>query len=190
MDDRRDGRDAPRKTGGRRTDYGVVITNLPRGCSWQDLKDFMRKAGDVVFTDVDRNGEGVVDFGNRADMENAIRTLDDTEFKNYSESSYIRVKAANKKRDRSDDARDRGRDKRSPSRSRSVSRSRSPIRKRSPRSRSRSASRSPSPEKNGSSAKEEMAVEDSKAAEDKPAADESAPAAAEEVAAEPAAESA
>jgi hypothetical protein len=55
-----DRRDAPRKTGGRRTDYGVVVTNLPRGCSWQDLKDFMRKAGDVVFTDVDRYGEGKV----------------------------------------------------------------------------------------------------------------------------------
>ncbi len=147
MDDRRDDRDrAPRKAGGgRRTDYGVVITNLPRGCSWQDLKDHMRKCGDVVFTDVDKYGEGVVEFSNRDDMEYAIRTLDDTEFKNFNESSFIRVKAANK--DGRDSARDSGRskDRRSASRSRSVSRSRSPInRKRSPRSASRSPSRSPS----------------------------------------------
>ncbi len=104
----------------------------------------MRKAGDVVFTDVDSKGGGEVDFSNREDMEYAIRSLDDTEFKNYAESSFIRVKAANKRRDRSEEGRGR---KRSVSRSRSASRSRSPIRKRSPRSHSRSVSRSPSAER-------------------------------------------
>jgi arginine/serine-rich splicing factor 1/9 len=136
MDERRDDR-APRKAGGgRRTDYGVIITNLPRGCSWQDLKDHMRKCGDVVFTDVDKYGEGVVEFSNRDDMEYAIRTLNDTEFKNFNESSFIRVKAANK------DGRDsgRGQDRRSASRSHSVSRSRSPVNRKSA---SRSRSRSP-----------------------------------------------
>lgn len=124
------GREPPRsgRGGGKRTEYGVLVSNLPRGCSWQDLKDFMRKAGDVVYTDVDRNGDGVVEFSNRDDMEHAIRTLDDTEFKNYNESTFIRVKSA-KKRDRSPDSRSR---KRSPSHSRSRSRDRGGRRSRSP----------------------------------------------------------
>ena len=69
--------------GGKRTEFGVIVTNLPRSTSWQDLKDFFRKAGDVVYTDVNNNtGEGIVEFSNRDDMEQAIDKLDDTEFKN------------------------------------------------------------------------------------------------------------
>jgi hypothetical protein len=34
----------------------VVVENLPPGTSWQDLKDFMRKAGDVGFSEVNREG--------------------------------------------------------------------------------------------------------------------------------------
>ena len=35
-------------------------------CYFQDLKDYMRKAGDVVFTDVDnRTMDGIVEFANR-----------------------------------------------------------------------------------------------------------------------------
>eukprot|EP01036_Dinobryon_divergens_P029450 gene29450-38546_t len=138
-----DRREPPRKGGGgggRRTDYGVIVTNLPRGCSWQDLKDFMRKAGDVVFTDVDKYGEGVVEFSNRDDMEYAIKSLDDTEFKNHHESSYIRVKLANKGSSSSSR-------KRSVSASRSVSRSRDRERDRK-RAYSRSRSNSSDREKN------------------------------------------
>ena len=106
----------------------------------------MRKAGDVVFTDVDRNGEGVVEFSNRDDMERAVDKLDDEEFRGRDGSSYIRVKFANKERERSksksrsrsrdkrrrgdsenDDKDDRKRDDRDRSYSRSRSRSRSPI---------------------------------------------------------------
>lgn len=125
--DRGRDRDPPRKGGGggKRTDYGVIVTNIPRGCSWQDLKDFMRKAGDVVFSDIDKYGEGVVEFSNRDDMEYAIRSLDDTEFKNHHESSYIRVKAARKNSVDKSRSRSRSRDrKRSYSRSRSNSRGR------------------------------------------------------------------
>ena len=69
--------------GGKRTEFGVMVTNLPRSTSWQDLKDFFRKAGDVVYTDVNNNtGDGIVEFSNREDMETAIDKLDDTEFKN------------------------------------------------------------------------------------------------------------
>ncbi|CAG8435030.1 7266_t:CDS:2 [Diversispora eburnea] len=48
-----------------------------------DLKDLMRKAGEVTFADChkDRDGEGVVEFSSYEDMKNAIRKLDDTELK-------------------------------------------------------------------------------------------------------------
>lgn len=36
----------------RRSKYRVMVTGLPKQCSWQDLKDFMRKAGDVTFSNV------------------------------------------------------------------------------------------------------------------------------------------
>jgi len=94
-DDRRDNR----TTGGRRTEYGVIVSNLPRGCSWQDLKDFMRKAGDVEFTDVERGGDGVVEFSNRRYMEYAIRHMNYSRLISSSDSSIIRVKAARKGRD-------------------------------------------------------------------------------------------
>jgi len=77
------------------------VTNLPRGCQWQDLKEFMRKAGDVVFADVDIVGVGVVEFSNRDDMKYALRSMDNSKFKGLSDTTYIRVKTADKKRDRS-----------------------------------------------------------------------------------------
>jgi len=134
-----------RKTGGgRRTDYGVVVTNLPKSCSWQDLKDFMRKAGDVVYTDVNRDGEGIVEYSNREDMENAVRKLDDTEFKNPFDSTYIRIKFAKGQKD-DRDSRDRGdRSSRGGGKRDRDSRSRSPAsrsRSRSRDARSTSASR-------------------------------------------------
>ena len=36
----------------RRTGYRVMVTNLPKSASWQDLKDHMRRAGDVTFAQV------------------------------------------------------------------------------------------------------------------------------------------
>ncbi len=41
----------------RRTNYRVIVTNLPLSASWQDLKDHMRKAGDVTFTQVRKKWE-------------------------------------------------------------------------------------------------------------------------------------
>lgn len=119
--------------GGRRTDYGVVVTGLPKSCSWQDLKDFMRKVGDVVFSDVDKYGDGVVEFSNREDMERAVDKMDGAEFKNPFDVSTITVKFANGKSSDSSRGRDSRRDD-PPRRERSVSRSVS-------RSRSRSRSR-------------------------------------------------
>lgn len=145
-------RDERRRPAGRRTEHRVIVTGLPRSASWQDLKDHMRKAGDVIYADVDHNGEGVVEFSNREDMEAAVRKLDDTEFKNPFDKSYIRVKFANKEsRDRKSRSRsgspkgrsisrDRGGKDRKNDRRRSSSISNS-------RSRSRSRSRSPSPKR-------------------------------------------
>ncbi|XP_073305673.1 serine/arginine-rich splicing factor SR34A-like isoform X2 [Primulina huaijiensis] len=116
----------------RHSEHRVVVRGLPSSASWQDLKDHMRKAGDVCFAEVYRDSEGaygLVDYTNYEDMKYAIRKLDDTEFKNPWTRTYIRVK----------------KHKGSPlrSRSRSRGRSRSPKRKRS-KSSDRSASKSPS----------------------------------------------
>ncbi|KAK8964707.1 Pre-mRNA-splicing factor SF2 [Platanthera guangdongensis] len=117
-----------------RSDYRVIVRGLPSSASWQDLKDHMRKAGDVCFAQVFRDGEramGLVDYTNSDDMRYAIRKLDDTEFRNPYGKSYIRVKVYE------------GSVSRSPSRSRS--RSRSPRKRRSRSSSGRSASKSVSP---------------------------------------------
>ncbi|KFK43211.1 hypothetical protein AALP_AA1G094800 [Arabis alpina] len=132
----------------RRSDYRVLVTGLPPSASWQDLKDHMRKAGDVVFSDVfrDRGGiSGVVDYSNYDDMKYAIRKLDDSEFRNAFSRAYIRVREYESRsvsrsryysRSRS---RSRGRSYSYSSRSRSVT----PARSVTPRARSISRSRSP-----------------------------------------------
>eukprot|EP00249_Psilotum_nudum_P013390 c24304_g2_i2 orf=205-1047(+) len=117
----------------RRSEYRVIVTGLPSSASWQDLKDHMRRAGDVCFAQVFRDGGGtmgIVDYTNYDDMKYAIRKLDDSEFRNPFSRSYIRVRE------------DRGHGSRR-SYSRSRSRSRSPSKSRS-HSRSRSYSLSPS----------------------------------------------
>ncbi|CAL0308556.1 unnamed protein product [Lupinus luteus] len=129
----------------RRSDYRVLITGLPPSASWQDLKDHMRKAGDVCFSQVfhERGGmTGIVDYTNYDDMRYAIRKLDDSEFRNAFSRSYIRVREYDRRSYSRSPSRDsRGSYSRSPSRSPYMSRSRS----RSPymsRSRSRSHSHS------------------------------------------------
>ncbi|XP_010528899.1 PREDICTED: serine/arginine-rich splicing factor SR30-like isoform X2 [Tarenaya hassleriana] len=134
----------------RRSEYRVLVTGLPSSASWQDLKDHMRKAGFVCFSEVfrERGGmTGVVDYTNYDDMKYAIRKLDDSEFRNAFSRAYIRV--------REYDSRSASRSpyySRSRSRSRSRGRrySRSQSRGRSYSSRSRSRSRSASPAKSAS----------------------------------------
>ncbi|KAG8079353.1 hypothetical protein GUJ93_ZPchr0007g5893 [Zizania palustris] len=130
----------------RHTEYRVLVTGLPSSASWQDLKDHMRNAGDVCYSEVYREAggtTGVVDYTNYDDMKYAIRKLDDSEFKNAFSKAYIRVKEYDGKRSRSYSR------SRSRSRGRSYSRSRSPSKspkgKPSRRSASRSRSRSASP---------------------------------------------
>ncbi len=98
------------------TDYRVIVTGLPPSASWQDLKDHMRKAGDVVYTDVDHRGGGIVHYGNKDDMDYALRKLDDSEFRNPFDSAPIRVMVPR-------DSYHRGRGRSPPRRRRSYSRS-------------------------------------------------------------------
>lgn len=130
----------------RRSEYRVIVTGLPPSASWQDLKDHMRRAGDVCFAQVLRDGRGlvgIVDYTNYDDMKYAIRKLDDSEFRNPFSRKYIRVR---------EDASNGGR--RSYSRSRSRSRSFTRSRSRTcSRSWSRSRSRSPSPVRSRSGSK-------------------------------------
>ncbi|KAL1546212.1 serine/arginine-rich splicing factor SR30-like isoform X3 [Salvia divinorum] len=118
-----------------RSDYRVLVTGLPSSASWQDLKDHMHRAGDVCFSQVYRDLDGmrgVVDYNNYDDMKYAIKKLDDSLFRNQFSKAYIRVEEYDRRRSYS----------RSPSKSpysRSKSISRSPDdRTRSRRSHSRS----------------------------------------------------
>ncbi|GAB5037200.1 pre-mrna-splicing factor sf2-like isoform x1 [Nannochloropsis oceanica] len=138
---RRDGGFGGGRGGGRsRTDFRLEVTDLPDRTSWQDLKDYFKAVGEVLYADVNRDGEGVVEFANKDDMFAAKRKLDGTVFKNPFDSREIRVRLPKGSTLRSS----------SRSKSRSHSRSRSPPssrrRSRSPLSRSRSP---PSKKKGG-----------------------------------------
>ncbi|MFS7996755.1 putative RNA recognition motif domain, nucleotide-binding alpha-beta plait domain superfamily [Helianthus anomalus] len=96
----------------RRSDYRVLVTGLPSSASWQVLKDHMRRAGDVCFSQVFREGSGttgIVDYTNYDDMKYVIRKLDDPEFRNAFSRGYIPVKEYDSGRSRSR-SRSRGRD--------------------------------------------------------------------------------
>lgn len=141
-----------------RTNHRLIVENLSSRISWQDLKDYMRQAGEVTYADAHKQhrNEGVVEFASYSDMKNAIDKLDDTELngrrirliedkssgrrrRSASYSSHSRSRSRSAKRSRS-----RSRSRRSShSRSKSRSRSRSPSAKndRDSKSRSRSNSR-------------------------------------------------
>ncbi|XP_014277147.1 serine-arginine protein 55 isoform X2 [Halyomorpha halys] len=116
-----------------RTDYRLIVENLSSRVSWQDLKDYMRQAGEVTYADAhkDRRNEGVVEFASHSDMKNALEKLDDTEL-NGRRIRLIEDRRRSR-RSRSSSSRSRSR-----SRSRRRSRSRSNDRKSKSRSRSKS----------------------------------------------------
>ncbi|KAJ3300717.1 Serine/arginine-rich splicing factor 6, partial [Blyttiomyces sp. JEL0837] len=84
-----------------RTNYRIIVENLASNASWQDLKDFMRRGGDVVYADChrDREGEGVVEFSSYEDMKSALRKLDDEEFKGR--PVYLKEDKSSRNRSRS-----------------------------------------------------------------------------------------
>ncbi|CAM2115803.1 serine/arginine-rich splicing factor 5-like isoform X1 [Lepidochelys kempii] len=116
-----------------RTEHRIIVENLSSRISWQDLKDVMRKAGEVTYVDAHRNNrnEGVVEFASYDDMKSALDKLDGTEL-NGRKIKLIEDRKSHRSRSRS----------RSYSRSRSKSKS-----ARSSRSTSRSRSRSRTPDK-------------------------------------------
>jgi hypothetical protein len=49
----------------------------------QDLKDFAREAGDVVYTNVNSDGTGVIEFAKESHLEFAIKNLSDRKFRTH-----------------------------------------------------------------------------------------------------------
>ncbi|KAJ3445857.1 RNA-binding protein [Anaeramoeba flamelloides] len=72
----------------------IYISNLDYSVSWQDLKDYMRKAGEVHFAKILTNydgyskGCGIVEFETIEDAKNAYKELNETEFQGR--TIYIR----------------------------------------------------------------------------------------------------
>ncbi|XP_059185647.1 serine/arginine-rich splicing factor 6-like [Centropristis striata] len=64
-----------------RTEHRIIVENLSSRCSWQDLKDFMRQAGEVTYADAHkgRANEGVIEFRSRSDLKRALEKLDGTD---------------------------------------------------------------------------------------------------------------
>ncbi|XP_026735585.1 serine-arginine protein 55 isoform X4 [Trichoplusia ni] len=127
-----------------RTEYRLVVENLSSRISWQDLKDYMRQAGEVTYADAHKQhrNEGVVEFATHSDMRAAIEKLDGTEL-NGRRIRLIEARRGSRRRTRSSSSRSRSRS-RDRRRSRSRSRSRRSSRSRS-RSKSRPKSKSPAP---------------------------------------------
>jgi len=67
--------------------HRVYVGNLSWNVTWQDLKDYMRDAGEVVHAEVmtesdgRSKGCGIVEFATAEDAKEAINTLTDTELK-------------------------------------------------------------------------------------------------------------
>ncbi|KAF9546230.1 serine arginine-rich splicing factor [Mortierella hygrophila] len=162
--DRREDRDDRRFRPPERTEHRLIVENLAHGVSWQDIKDFMRKAGEVTFADIskDNDAQGIVEFSSADDVQNALKSLDGEELR----GNVVTLREFDPARDTAprdmgrggggggggrdrDRGRDHGRDRRR-SRSRSRDRgdryrrdrSRTPSRDRRDRYRRRSRSRS------------------------------------------------
>jgi arginine/serine-rich splicing factor 1/9 len=124
----------------RRSDHRIIISGLPSSASWQDVKDYFRACGDIIYADVDKRGGGIVEFSSRSDQERAIEKMDDSEFKNPFEKSSIRVKKPREQMSEDELEKEREREKRGDGRDKRDKRSRSRSRSRDRRSKSRSRS--------------------------------------------------
>ncbi|XP_072933509.1 serine-arginine protein 55 isoform X6 [Epargyreus clarus] len=132
-----------------RTEYRLIVENLSSRISWQDLKDYMRQAGEVTYADAHKQhrNEGVVEFATHADMRAAIEKLDGTEL-NGRRIRLVEDRRSSRRRTRSSSSRsrsrsrDRRRSRSSRSRSKSRPKSKSPAAKSRSRSRSKERSRS------------------------------------------------
>lgn len=77
------------RMGNRPKGYQLHVSSLPPTGSWQDLKDHFRQAGDVVFTDVYKDGTGIVEYSRYEHMKRALRDLDDSKFRSHEVYSFI-----------------------------------------------------------------------------------------------------
>jgi len=74
----------------------VYVGNLSWQTSWQDLKDHMRSCGNVVYADIfqDESGRskgcGIVEYSNREDALQAIKTLSDTKIGDTDRLIFVR----------------------------------------------------------------------------------------------------
>jgi len=62
-----------------RSDYRIIVENIPYNLSWQDLKDHARRVGDIARTDVIKDVShpyGIVEFKNYASLKRALSELD------------------------------------------------------------------------------------------------------------------
>ncbi|XP_069024535.1 serine/arginine-rich splicing factor 6-like isoform X2 [Embiotoca jacksoni] len=144
-----------------RTEHRLIVENLSSRCSWQDLKDFMRQAGEVTYADAHkgRANEGVIEYRSRSDMKRALEKLDGVgingrkirlvEDKPRRRRSFSGSRSRSRSRRRSHSRRSRSSQSRSRSRSRSQSHS-----KRRSHSRSGRKSRSRSKRKSHSKSQE------------------------------------
>jgi len=97
----RERRERPRFTprgGGHR----LTVVGFGDGTSWQDLKDWARVCGNVTYADVsrDRPDEGVIEYPDSRDADEAFKRLDGTELNGG------RIKLFEDKNSRRDDRRD------------------------------------------------------------------------------------
>uniref|UniRef100_A0A2K5PIT1 RRM domain-containing protein n=1 Tax=Cebus imitator TaxID=2715852 RepID=A0A2K5PIT1_CEBIM len=107
------------------TEYRLIVENLSSRCSWQDLKDFMRQAGEVTYADAhkERTNEGVIEFRSYPDRKRALDKLDGTEI-NGRNTRLIEDKPRTSHRRSYSGSRSRCRSRRRKGRSRSQSKGR------------------------------------------------------------------
>ncbi|KII65100.1 Serine/arginine-rich splicing factor 1 [Thelohanellus kitauei] len=125
----------PRRNPPRRSSHRLHVKNFPASGSWQDLKDHMRQAGEVLFADVYKDGTAVVEFARYEDLKVALNTLQGSSFRTHEGTVKLELREEKASRSRSKSSGSRRSVKKSRSRSRSKSRS-------AERSVSRSRSRS------------------------------------------------
>ena len=142
-----------------RTKHALKVLNLSTRVSWQDLKDLLRKAGEVCFAEAhtERSNEGRVELATSEDLERVVKRyqgydLNGRKLELVREQSRSRSRSRSRRRSRSRSRRSKSRrDSRSRSRKKSKSKSRSRSGKSKSRQESRSRSRSRSRSKSANS---------------------------------------
>ncbi|KAK8791034.1 hypothetical protein WA158_005665 [Blastocystis sp. Blastoise] len=74
----------------RHSDYRVTITPVPKGTSWQSIKDVLKPKYKCGFTDV-RGDIGYCEFSCRSDMEKCIEDFDNKNFVTSAGEGIVRV---------------------------------------------------------------------------------------------------